>query len=263
MKGRTHQERKLEIATRFMEIVVNPPNNLAHKRRITVADLTRVLNMDRKTFYNYFDDISDMMVWIFRVYVKTMLESRDFAQWDLVYPEAASQDKYGDWPIYARNKINDSYMDENLFFKTLAYHWEDNREYYTKVFRDETYIDLYDYIIALYLPVFRDDVLIMLDGRKMPDIVIDFLAEYHVMGVFGRLRYHFARTGKFIMQDELGPFWNYSHRMLKLTVDTCFEKLPESKFSLFVGGGRKPRYAYKGLPDDADFISHFTNKQTN
>ena len=43
------------------------------------------------------------------------------------------------------------------------------------------------------------------------------------MGVFGRLRYHFTQTNKFIMQDELEPFWNYAHIMLRESVDSCYE----------------------------------------
>ncbi len=187
-----------------------------------------------------------MMVWIFRDYVKDMLSESQFAGWTLVYPDKSLHDKYANWPIYARNFKQDSAFEEEAFFKEMAYHWEENRGYYTKVFRDETYIDLFDYIIALYLPAFREDVLIMLDGKEMPDIVIDFLAEYHVMGVFGRLRYHFARTGKFIMQDELGPFWNYAHLSLKHSIERCFEEVPRTGFSRIVSKS-KTKFSYKGI----------------
>lgn len=246
MKSRTHAERKREIAQVFMDTIANPPTQLVSKRRITVADLARILDMDRKTFYNYFDDISDMMVWIFRDYIKTMLERPEFATWKKVYPDETLYDKYSDWPIYARNVTEDLELDQGCFFKEMAYHWEDNRAYYTRVFRDETYLDFFDYIVALYLPVFRDDILIMLDGRELPEIVLNFLAEYHTMGVFGRLRYHFARTGKFIMQEELGPFWNYAHLVAKHSIDSCFSEVPETSIKRFLTG-KRTRFEYKGI----------------
>lgn len=181
------------------------------------------------------------MVWIFRNYLNTMLQKPIFANWEKIYSAPDANDKYADWPIYARNKTSDNLLSQGDFFHEMAFHWERNRAYYTKVFRDSSYIDFFDYIIALYLPLFREDILIMLNGKEIPGIVLDFLAEYHAMGVFGRLRYHFARTGKFIMQEELDPFWNYAHITTWYTLDKCFSEQPFSKLEQFLGkkGARK------------------------
>ncbi len=242
----SHEDKKHLIARQFMEIVGNPPKELKDKPRITVSALARILGIDRKTFYNYFDDVRDMMIWIFRDYVKNMIDMPKFSEWTLVYPDKSLQDKYEDWPIYARNIGSNKDFHEGAFFKQMAYHWEENRDYYNKVFSEEVYLNLFDYIIALYLPVFREDVVMMLGDRDMPEIVIDFLAEYHAMGVFGRLRYHFGRTGKFIMQEELDSFWNYAHLTLMRTIDQCYEELPPSKIAKMFGN-HKARYRYVGM----------------
>ena len=48
---------------------------------------------------------------------------------------------------------------------------------------------------------------------------LNFLAEYHVMGIFGRLQWHFGHTRKDIMQEALNPYWNYAHTCIKHTID--------------------------------------------
>lgn len=208
-----------KIAHAFMELVPKTPT-----KRVTVTELARYLEIDRKTFYNYFENIDNLMIWIFRDYVATMLEDEKFTSWEKITPSSGTFDPYPSLPFYARQKKNGMLCQE-LFFKTMAYHWENHRHYYTTVFSSGCYIDLFDYIIELYFPPFREDVEFFLNLRDMPKDAINFLAEYHVMGVFGRLRYHFTQTHKYIMQEEIDPFWNYAHILMRESVDCCYEKV--------------------------------------
>ena len=50
---------KRRIADAFMILVPQAPT-----RRVTVAELTRYLDIDRKTFYNHFDNIDNLMIWL-------------------------------------------------------------------------------------------------------------------------------------------------------------------------------------------------------
>ena len=208
---------KRRIADAFMLLVPQAPT-----RRVTVAELTRYLDIDRKTFYNHFDNIDNLMIWIYRDYLATMLGNPVFDEWEKTTSHPDKFDPYSDMPFYARN-LQDGTLCQGEYFKRMAYHWENHRQYYSIVFSTSCYVNLVDYIIDLFLPEFRKDVDLYRADREMPDIVADFLAEYHVMGVFGRLRYHFTQTNKFIMQDELEPFWNYAHIMLRESVDSCYE----------------------------------------
>ena len=54
----------------------------APTRRVTVAELTRYLDIDRKTFYNHFDNIDNLMIWIYRDYLATMLGNPVFDEWE-------------------------------------------------------------------------------------------------------------------------------------------------------------------------------------
>ena len=162
------------------------------------------------------------MIWIYRDYLATMLGNPVFDEWEKTTSHPDKFDPYSDMPFYARN-LQDGTLCQGEYFKRMAYHWENHRQYYSIVFSTSCYVNLVDYIIDLFLPEFRKDVDLYRADREMPDIVADFLAEYHVMGVFGRLRYHFTQTNKFIMQDELEPFWNYAHIMLRESVDSCYE----------------------------------------
>lgn len=200
------------IAEAFMVLVARMPY-----KRVTVAELTRYLNYDRKTFYNYFENIDQLMVWIYRDYLETMLERPGFSSWEKVSPGTRSHDPYPTMLFYARN-YRDGKLCQGQYFKEMAYHWEEHRKYYSVVFSTNNYLNMFDYIIELFLEMFREDVLILLGERELPPIVVDFLAEYHAMGVFGRLRYHYALTNKFIMQPELDAFWNYAHDTLERSI---------------------------------------------
>ena len=61
------------FASAFMTLVPQTPT-----KRVTVAELTRYLHVDRKTFYNYFDNIDSLMIWIYRDYLAKMLEDALF-----------------------------------------------------------------------------------------------------------------------------------------------------------------------------------------
>lgn len=233
-----------KFAQAFMALVPLSPT-----KRVTVTDLSKHLGIDRKTFYNYFDNIDQLMIWIYRDYLATMLNDEKFARWSKVCPPPTSFDPFPDLPFYARN-IEDRSLSQAEYFKTMAYHWENHRQYYSIVFSSTCYIDLFDYIVTLFLPPFREDVEFFLDGRDMPTVVIDFLAEYHVMGVFGRLRYHYTQTNKFIMQNEIDPFWNYAHIVMRESVDSCYETIERHGLSRFLGmNGSVSRYRGLGRTD--------------
>ncbi|MEG0072548.1 MAG: hypothetical protein RR692_05100 [Raoultibacter sp.] len=228
-----------KIAEVFMGLVAQRPP----KKRVTVVDVTTALDIDRKTFYNYFENTEDLSHWIYRDYLRRMLEQPQFAAHDLVFPHQCLQDNYSDWPFYARIEEDDHFLAQELFYKTMAYHFEGNRAYYSKAFQPDSCLDIYDYIISLFLPAIREDVLFMLNGREMPEDAINFITEYHVMGVFGRLRYHFTGTGRFIMQDDINPFWNYAHITMKETIDRMYEERSIGSGKT-ISGAAKTKYVY-------------------
>ncbi|MEG2212151.1 MAG: TetR/AcrR family transcriptional regulator [Raoultibacter sp.] len=200
--------------------------NASTQKRITVVEVANAVGINRKTFYNYFEGIDDLTIWIVRYYLKNMLEGPQFAGLPLVYPDKSLFDPYEDWPFYVRIKTDDHCLSQEKYFRAMAYHWEENRAYYTNMFHGVGcgYVNLTKYLELLYLPALREDMNYMLNGREMPEEAIHFLTVYHVVGMFGRLPSHFASTYRSIIQDDDEPFWNYTHIMLKKTIDSMFEQ---------------------------------------
>ncbi len=221
----TKEDRKREFADAFMQLIVDTPRN----RRVNVVDITTYVGCERKTFYYYFENIDDLIIWIFRHNLKTMLETH-FAEYPLIKPDPSLQDRYGDWPFYVQIKGANHTLEQGAYFKLSTYHWEDNRAYYENILHNHErgYCNLFNYLVNLYIPALKSDLVYLLNGRRIPADVLNFLAEYHVMGIFGRFQWHFATTRKFIMQNDLDPFWNYAHTEMKHTVDCMFD--PKSPY---------------------------------
>ena len=209
-------DRKQAFATVFMNLVAESPRN----RRVSVVDITNAVGCERKTFYYYFENIDDLIIWIFRSSFKRTVET-EFADFPLVKPHPDLHDPYSDWPFYVRLEAENRFLAQGPYFKRISYHWVDNRDYYTNMFLNDerSYNNLLEYLVNLYVPALRDDILFMLDGRPLHPDALNFLAEYHAMGIFGRLQWHFGHTHKEIMQPALDPYWNYAHTCLKHTID--------------------------------------------
>lgn len=216
-----------KIAAVYKELVKSARNPGSP---ITVTSVVKLAGVDRKTFYNYFDNIEDLVIWIFRDAVANMLEDPQFDLAELDYPDRDTPDKYPSLPCYARFRLSDGMLNQRKFFKALCSTLEADRDYYQKIFPEPRFLFLYRYMLTLYMPLIRKDILIIAgEDRQLPTIPLDFLAEYHTMGIFGRVRYHFAMTKKEMSQKELQPFWNYAHEVIRITLDAMFEEENHSK----------------------------------
>lgn len=204
-----------EFAVTFMHLVAE-----SRSHRVSVVDVTNAMGCERKTFYYYFENIDDLIIWILRSSLKHMLED-EFSGYPLVKPHPELQDPYADWPFYVRIPTKNRFLEQGPYFKAAAYHWVDNRDYYANMFRDDVHLynNLFAYLVNLYVPAIRDDIVFMLGDRTLPSDTLNFLAEYHVMGIFGRVQWHFGHTHNDIMQKALDPYWNYAHTCIKRTID--------------------------------------------
>lgn len=221
------QDTKDRIAAAFVRQVKTNPI----QQRITVTSLISGLRIDRKTFYNHFEDIDMLVRYIFRSSVRDMLEDDSFLGYQRVYPDENLHDQFADMPFYVRIVGPDRMLDQGLYFKAFGYMLQENREYYRRIMQSLHYKSLFDYIISLYTPAIYDDVLWLLNGRELSEVATRFLAEYHTLGIFGRVSFHYTKTNQFMLQSELEPFWNYAHTVLKSTLDTLFEEGERNVFA--------------------------------
>ena len=156
---------KQSIADCFIELVVAQPDP---RRRIDVTTLVKKLEIDRKTFYNHFDNTTDLVIWIFRARLAEKLRDRKFYQAELDYPAEELHDKYTDLPCYARfYGRREGELNQGPFFRTVCGVLNEQSEYYRRIFGFACYIDFSRYVELLFIPLFRTDIQIMLgEGRR-------------------------------------------------------------------------------------------------
>ncbi|MEF9879286.1 MAG: hypothetical protein RR975_07635 [Clostridia bacterium] len=210
---------KKRIANCFISLVETTPPN----QRVSVSTLVDALEIDRKTFYNHFEDINDLIRWIFRSSLQKMLEDKHFSPFCKVYPDPKLRDKYTLMPFYVRIIGTNRALHQGAYYKAFGYMLQNQREFYRRIFMSPFYQSLFDYMINLYVPALYDDLVWLLDGRKLPEAVMQFIAEYHTLGIFGRVSFRYTKTNQFMLQDDLEPFWNYAHIIMKLTLESYFD----------------------------------------
>ena len=156
--------RRQEFADTFMHLVTETPCN----HRVSVVDITNAIGCERKTFYYYFENVDNLVIWIFRSAFKKIIETQ-FAEYPQVKPHPELQDPYDDWPFYVRIETEDRFLAQGPYFKAITYHWVDNRVYYANMFRTDanSYNNLFEYLVNLYVPTIKDDILFML-GKYGP-----------------------------------------------------------------------------------------------
>ena len=181
--GKASEMTKQSIADCFIELVVAQPDP---RRRIDVTTLVKKLEIDRKTFYNHFDNTTDLVIWIFRARLAEKLRDRKFYQAELDYPAEELHDKYTDLPCYARfYGRREGELNQGPFFRTVCGVLNEQSEYYRRIFGFACYIDFSRYVELLFIPLFRTDIQIMLgEGRKLSASTHEFLAEYHATGLW-------------------------------------------------------------------------------
>lgn len=151
--GKASEMTKQSIADCFIELVVAQPDP---RRRIVVTTLVKKLEIDRKTFYNHFDNTTDLVIWIFRARLAEKLRDRKFYQAELDYPAEELHDKYTDLPCYARfYGRREGELNQGPFFRTVCGVLNEQSEYYRRIFGFACYIDFSRYVELLFIPLFR------------------------------------------------------------------------------------------------------------
>lgn len=190
-------------------------------RRVTVVDIARKAGIGRKTFYNYFETVESLIVWIYRTNVSTLLMRGGFAPSSLLVPDEGLHDPFPQMPFYVQVDDSGAFENQKLFFRALGEYLQSRREYYQHLFASSDHFRLFDYLLALYRPAIAQDIRIMLRGRTMPDEMVAYLSEYHTLGIFGRILLHYTHTHQYMMQGELDSFFCYGHEMIRSTLDRC------------------------------------------
>lgn len=218
-EGMGRKDMREAFAEAYMRLVEE-----AGGRRVSVVDLTTSIGCERKTFYRYFDDVDDLVIWVYRDAMRRAVET-ELAGAVPVLPHPALHDKYADWPFYARIFDENGFLAQGPYFEASARHFESHSAYYAHIFRQQ--VDktgcgsLLDYMRTLFLPAIREDALLLLHGKIVPMDHIEFLADYHTTGIMERLYLFICRNERpMSTEDEL--HWNYAHIAIERDLNGYF-----------------------------------------
>ncbi len=208
---------RTRIAECFIQLVVESSDP---SKRVSTTDIVNRLGMDRKSFYRYFDNTSDLVVWIFRSALAEALEDDIFEEFALVYPDPSLFDAYPDLAFFARAPLDEGRFDQSEFTKALCKLLNGKSEYYQRILSYPCYLDFYYYLLCLFKPAIRTSIVQMIGpDLTMPEGEIEFLTEYHTVAYIGRLQYWYVMRHESLPEGGLDRMWNYSHEALRDTID--------------------------------------------
>lgn len=208
---------KARIAECFIQLVVESSDP---SKRVSTTDIVNRLGMDRKSFYRYFDNTSDLVVWIFRSELAEALKDEAFEGFALEYPDPSLFDAYPDLAFFARAPLDEGKFDQSEFTKTLCKLLNGKSEYYQRILSYPCYLDFYYYLLSLFEPTTKSSIEQMLGSKRtMTEAEIKFLAEYHTVAYIGRLQYWYVMRHESLPEEGLDRMWNYSNEAMLAAIE--------------------------------------------
>lgn len=197
---------KLLIARALVELCEEQP-----LRKVSISDIVERTGKNRKTFYYHFEDKNALVIWKFRYDLCLELQGR-FPENILVYSDT---DIYPEFPFYITQKSGVRSLDHSAFFEAFAAVLENDRSFYTQAFSEEGPSSLKNYLYDLYLPALRNDIIIILSNRYLPEENIDFLSEFYTSAFLAYFIRKCSQMGTKHLTGTAGPFANIIHSSLE------------------------------------------------
>ena len=199
---------KLLIAKALTELCESEP-----LKKVSISDIIERTGKNRKTFYYHFEDKNALIVWKFRYDLAAELQRR-FPENILVY-EKAGTGTLDRFPFYITQKSGVRSLDHSTFFSAFAHVLEQNRTFYTQAFQESGPSSLRNYLFDLYLPALRNDIILILANRYLPEENIDFLSEFYTCAFLSYFIHKCEQPGNVRLAGMAGPFANIIHSSLE------------------------------------------------
>ena len=123
--------------------------------KITVKDLVEICNVNRQTFYYHFDDVYDLLEWVFEEDANHVLPE------EVVYEH---------WQ-----------QDVLIFFKYLS----DNASFTLNVYHSDSRLYMLKYLKTSLQGCIRSFAIIVSDGKNIDRTDFEFVVEFYANGVVG------------------------------------------------------------------------------
>lgn len=200
---------KLLIADALVELCATHP-----LKKVSISDIVERTGKNRKTFYYHFEDKNALIIWKFRFDLGAELQRR-FPENILVY-EKGSDNSLARFPYYITQKSGVRSLDHSKFFDAFALVLERNRSFYAQALSEVGPASLGSYLYDLYQPALRNDIIIILANRYLPEENIDFLSEFYTCAFLSFLTRKCKQPGpNGHVGGIVGPFANIIHSSLE------------------------------------------------
>lgn len=196
------------IADTFIDLCLDSPSE-----KVSVSDIITTLGKNRKTFYYHFVDRTDLIQWIYRRDISTILQKTVNTEL-LVYPNN-STDHGSDLPYYTFIKNGVRSLDNSLFFAAFGTCLQNRRKFYKNVFSEHGLCSFETYLFDLYLPVFSHDIDFILSNRYLNQENKTFLAEFYTAAFIAYFKHRLFDKGVANITKGMGSFTNIIHSSLE------------------------------------------------
>jgi AcrR family transcriptional regulator len=153
---------------------------------ISVQNIVDAASINRKTFYYYFSNKEELVIWIYRQDIARLLRIR-YPEDQLIGSKNSKNpvDNFEALPYYVQIKGGVRALEQGSFIKLVAEYFREQQGYYRKIFASQ--LGLQSYLIRLYQHELLNDIDYILGGRCMSNEVKQFLAYY-----FAQATVHFV-----------------------------------------------------------------------
>lgn len=209
---------KSQIVEAFLEL-----SQLQNPQKITVSMISKALNINRKTFYYYFQSREMLVSWIFRRDLGHMLKDA-FPQSQLIF-EAKDSTPCSNYPYYVFIEDSHGGLSHDSFFIVLSNCFSARKDFYGQLLKSSEMGSLYDYLFLLYLKEIRKDILYIFKGRALGENAVNFLAELFTSAFLGQIANRIKSSNPCRKIEDIEPFNNIIH-------DALYFILNAEKFAL-------------------------------
>jgi AcrR family transcriptional regulator len=190
---------------------------------VTVSDIVRASQINRRTFYYHFSDKQDLLAWIYRNDIAKVLLRR-FSIDELICDSGLPDDKYTDLPFYYNARTQKQALHTGESWSLIYFYLKDKQKLYNQVFNAEEQNNLKNYLSAIYRRQIEFDLQYYIGDRYMPEGTAAFLLDYFYNACMGWIIGNVKEGSQNMFYEvKFNPLRNLTHELLMITVDKYSE----------------------------------------
>jgi AcrR family transcriptional regulator len=210
---------KRHIAEVFQSVVIKEPYG-----EITVTDIVKAAQINRRTFYYHFADKQDLVTWIYRNDIAKVL-LRNYPIDELICDSGLPNEKYTTLPFYYKARTQKQALYTGEFWSSIYFYLKDKQNLYNQVFNAKEQNNLKNYLSAIYRRQIECDLQYYVGNRYLAAEIRAFLVDYFYNACMGWIIGNIKdKTQNKFYEENLNPLRNLTYELLMITVDMCLNR---------------------------------------